>query len=154
MGGSVGEVKQSNWKVLAKVLSVIFIFSSMFKDARELNVIEISLFVNRRLPVQLIHLLVCKPISHRCQQLSQVIFLNGAWKTQKEKSRILLGTLIVNFYTRSIFLKNIFIHLLLRERVREREKEGENHQSVARQMPPTGDLACNPGMCPNQESNP
>ena len=37
---------------------------------------------------------------------------------------------------------------------REGEKEGEKHQCVAAsRMPLTGDLACNPGMCPDQESN-
>ena len=31
---------------------------------------------------------------------------------------------------------------------------GEEHQRVvASYTPPTGDLACNPGMCPDQESN-
>lgn len=78
-------VRQSNWKVLAKVLSVIFVFCSMFKDARELNIIEISLFVDRRFSVQLIHFLVCKPISHGCQQFSQVIFLDGAWKALERR---------------------------------------------------------------------
>ena len=34
------------------------------------------------------------------------------------------------------------------------EKEGEKLQCmVASQMPPTGDLAHNPGMCPDWESN-
>ena len=50
----------------------------MFKDARELDVIEIPLFVDRRFSVQLVHLLIRKPVSHRCQQLSQVVFLDGA----------------------------------------------------------------------------
>ena len=37
---------------------------------------------------------------------------------------------------------------------REGEKEGQKHQCVvASQTPPTGDLACNPGMCPDWESN-
>ena len=46
------------------------------------------------------------------------------------------------------------LHFFLRftyflERGREREKEGEKHQCVvASRMPPTGDLVCNPGMCP------
>ena len=32
---------------------------------------------------------------------------------------------------------------------REGEREGEKHQCVvASRMPPTGDLACNPGMSP------
>ena len=34
------------------------------------------------------------------------------------------------------------------------EKEGEKHECVdASRMPPTGDLTCNPGMCPDWESN-
>ena len=49
-----------------------------------------------------------------------------------------------------IFLKNI--HLLL-ERGEGREREGEKHPLVVSHTPPTGDLACNPGMCPDQESN-
>ena len=36
----------------------------------------------------------------------------------------------------------------------EGEREGEKHQCVvASHMPTTGDLACNPGMCPDWESN-
>ena len=50
------------------------------------------------------------------------------------------------------FLK-YFIYLFL-ERGREREREGEKHQCVvASCMPPTGDPAFNPGMCPKWESN-
>ena len=38
---------------------------------------------------------------------------------------------------------------------REEEREGEKHQCVfASQVSPTRDLACNPGMCPDWESNP
>ncbi|XP_053528641.1 sodium/potassium-transporting ATPase subunit gamma isoform X2 [Artibeus jamaicensis] len=41
-----------------------------------------------------------------------------------------------------------------RERGREGKREGEKHQFVAASCtPPTGDLACNPGMCPDWESN-
>ena len=41
-----------------------------------------------------------------------------------------------------------------REGEKEGEREGENHQCVvAFCVPPTGDLACNPGMCPDWESN-
>ena len=37
---------------------------------------------------------------------------------------------------------------------REGEKEGEKHQCVvASHVPPTGDLARNPGMCPDWEPN-
>ena len=36
----------------------------------------------------------------------------------------------------------------------EGEREGENyHCVVASYTPQTGDLACNPGMCPDGESN-
>ena len=49
--------------------------------------------------------------------------------------------------------KKDFIYLLL-ERREGRKKEGEKHQCVlASHIPPTEDLAHNPGMCPDWESN-
>jgi len=48
----------------------------MFKDAREFNVVEIALFVDWCLSVELIYLFICEPVSHRGQQLPQVVFLN------------------------------------------------------------------------------
>ena len=51
----------------------------------------------------------------------------------------------------SFFLFYLFI---FRERGREGEREGEKDQCVvAFHVPPTGDLACNPGMCPDWELN-
>ena len=51
-----------------------------------------------------------------------------------------------------IFLKD-FIYFY-RERGRKGEREGEKyHCVVASCTPPTGDLAHNPGMCPDWESN-
>ena len=51
------------------------------------------------------------------------------------------------------FLKILKIYLFL-ERGEGREKEGEKHRYVvASRTPPTGDLVCNPGMCPDWESN-
>ena len=47
--------------------------------------------------------------------------------------------------------KNILF--IFRERGREEERERNIHQSVASCTPPTGDLAQNPGMCPDWESN-
>ena len=46
-------------------------------------------------------------------------------------------------------------HLFIfRERGLEREREGQKHQCVvASHAAPTGDMACNPGMCPDWESN-
>ena len=46
-----------------------------------------------------------------------------------------------------------FYLLIFRERGRERVREGEKHRVVASHAPPTGDLAHNPGMCPDWESN-
>ena len=49
------------------------------------------------------------------------------------------------------FLKILFI---FRERGREGKGKEEKHQCVgASPMPPTGDLDCNPGICPDWESN-
>ena len=49
-----------------------------------------------------------------------------------------------------IFFKKIFYLF----NFREREREGEKHQGVvASHVPPTGDLAPNPGMCPDWELN-
>ena len=46
------------------------------------------------------------------------------------------------------------IYFIFRQRVREAERGGEKHQrAVASHVPPTGDLARNPAMCPDWESN-
>ena len=51
------------------------------------------------------------------------------------------------------FFKKDFVYLFL-EKGREGERKGEKHQCVvASHTPPTGDLASNPGMCPDRESN-
>ena len=43
---------------------------------------------------------------------------------------------------------------MFREKGREGEREGENHQCVvASHEPHTGDMASNLGMCPDWESN-
>ena len=55
--------------------------------------------------------------------------------------------------TINLLFKKFYL-FIFRERRREGEKEGEEHQCVvASQAPPTGGLAHNPGMCPNWESN-
>ena len=52
------------------------------------------------------------------------------------------------------FLKKDFIYLVFRERGRAGETEGEKcWYVVASHVPPTGDQACNPGMCPDWELN-
>ena len=56
-----------------------------------------------------------------------------------------------------IFFKGDFLKkdwFIFKERGREVEREGEKHQCVvASCMSPSGDLAHNPGMCPDWESN-
>lgn len=59
-------------------LSVVLVLGPVFQDTCELDVIEIPLLVDRSFSVELVHFLVCKPVPHGCQQLSQVILLNGA----------------------------------------------------------------------------
>ena len=60
-----------------------------------------------------------------------------------------IGTL-GNFYT---FLKRFYL-FIFRERGKEGEREREKHQGVvASHVPPRGDLARNPGMCPDWELN-
>ena len=51
------------------------------------------------------------------------------------------------------FFKKLYF-FIFRERGMEGEREGEKHQCViASHIAPTGDLACNPGMCPDWELN-
>ena len=54
-----------------------------------------------------------------------------------------------------IFLKIIYLFIyLFREGKGGRSRGGEKYQCVvASHVAPTGDLACNPGMCPDWESN-
>ena len=53
----------------------------------------------------------------------------------------------------SFFLKRFYL-FIFRKKERKGEREGEkDHCVVAFSGPPTGDLACNPGMCPDWESN-
>ena len=48
----------------------------------------------------------------------------------------------------------IYLFIYFRERRMEGEREGEKHQCVVvSHVPPTGDLAHDPGMCPDWESN-
>ena len=59
--------------------------------------------------------------------------------------------LCFNMNSLNTFLKRFYLFLGMR---REEEREEEEHQCVvASCTPPTGDLAHNPGMCPDWESN-
>ena len=53
----------------------------------------------------------------------------------------------------NIILFKDFIYLFLERGEGDREKHCCVRETVASHMPLTRDLACNPGMCPNWESN-
>ena len=63
------------------------------------------------------------------------------WGKEEKKSKIGLA----------VFFYKLFI---FREWGREGEREGKKHQWVAAsRASPTGDLVCNPGMCPDWDLN-
>ena len=58
------------------------------------------------------------------------------------------GSCLIKFPGKTLFL--IFFKFIFRQREKVGEKEGEKHQcGVASRVLPTGDLAHNPGMCPD-----
>ena len=63
--------------------------------------------------------------------------------------------MICKIFSHSVVCHKLFLkrfYLFLREG--KGGIEGEKHQCVvASHVPPTGDLACNPDMCPDSESN-
>ena len=79
--------------------------------------------------------------------------------TELQNENIKLMEMNTNFYVSNACLKlKVFLFFkilfIFRERGEEGEREGEKHQCVvASHMAPTGDLARNPGMCPDWESN-
>ena len=57
------------------------------------------------------------------------------------------------FFFFKFFSKDFYL-FIFRDRGMEGERKGEKHQCVvASRTPATGDLACNPGMCPDWELN-
>ena len=83
-----------------------------------------------------------------CAVLQNLLFLfncgnsNPVWGIQTGRNlRVVVVVVVFNYF------------FLFRKRGREGETEGEKHLSVASRAPPTGDLARNPGMCPDWESN-
>ena len=78
---------------------------------------------------------------------------------QSALSKMLLFAFLF-MYIHTYIHTYIYIHIyiiylfIFTQRGREGEREGEKHQCVAAsRAPPTGDLARNPGMCPDWESN-
>ena len=68
-------------------------------------------------------------------------------------SYIHTSVFIHSFSIPKVFFLRFYL-FIFRERGREGERAGEKHQCViAPHVPPTGDLACNPVMCPGWELN-
>lgn len=59
---------------------IVLVLGPVLQDAGELHVVEVALFVDGRLPVHLIHLLVSEPVPHGGQQLTQVVLVDEACK--------------------------------------------------------------------------
>ena len=67
----------------------------------------------------------------------------------EECSSLMQNLMLIRHSTH--FLKRFYLFIF---REKGREGEREKYQCViASRMSPTGDLACNPGMCPNQKLN-
>ena len=52
-----------------------------------------------------------------------------------------------------IFVKDFYLFIYFYTEGKGEREGGKHHCVVASCMPPTGDLACNPGMCPDWEWN-
>ena len=116
------------------------------------------------------------PFSFHCvligEGLAQGFSAGGGWTSESASPGNLLASQILrprpgllignsgvepsslpfNKSSRYFFKKNYLF--IFRERGREEEREGEKHQCVvASHVAPTQDLAHNPGVCPDWESN-
>ena len=111
------------------------------------------------------HLFIGLTYNH-FQMLNQLCFprINTMWSLNKyylswKKIIIIAILVVVKWYFIVVFFLFVFRFYLFifREKGREGEREGEKHQCVvASHVAPTGNLAYNPGMCPdwNQTGNP
>ena len=105
--------------------------------------------------VPLISLFVFSPINATLSWLLRLYRKYWGWECQSGFSFSFIIVLVLlsfafpyKFYFIYLFIKKMF-HLFT-----FREREGKKHQYVvASHVPPTGDLACNPGMCLDWESN-
>lgn len=65
-------------------LYVILLFGTMFEDACELCVIEVSFLVNRCLAEKLIDLLVCETVAHGGQELAKMVLMDKTFRTRRK----------------------------------------------------------------------
>ena len=78
-------------------------------------------------------------------EISYLLYLGASIKT---------AHLIFCYIILLSFLKDFIYLFIFRETGREGERDREKHQCVVASCAPfAGDLACNPGMCPDWESN-
>ena len=80
----------------------------------------------------------------------------GMCPNRESNQRPLIHRLVLNPLSHTS--QGLFIYFLERGKGRAKKRERdidvqEIHQSVAPHIQPSRDLACNPGMCPDQESN-
>ena len=90
-------------------------------------------------------------MNQKCASEVKAKYISSSLKTNKQtkKTHCVCGQQTWGFVLFKKFLKR-FYSLTFRERGREGGREGEKHQCVvASHVPPTGDLAHNPGMCPD-----
>ena len=72
----------------------------------------------------------------------------------KTALKIKFSIFIILFHFLILYFFKIFYLFVFRESEQEGEREGEKHQCVVASCTlPTGNLAHNPGMCPDWESN-
>ena len=96
-------------------------------------------------------------LTHTCNLKSSVNHTLASFSpvTHTPQPYVLPNIEVLSFkiHTYKTFFKRFYV-FILRERGREGEREGEKNQCVvASHVPPTGDLAHNPGMCLDWESN-
>ena len=109
-------------------------------------------YISSYMHVFICTLYICKDkYLHMCAQTYVYLYLSAY-------ACVCVNLLLVLCFWRILTVTDLFIFkkiwfIYFRERGREQERVGGEHRSVASRMPPTGDLTCNPDMCPDQESN-
>ena len=75
------------------------------------------------------------------------VFLQGLVQGHFPRKATLGLPQVSQVHSLGIFFQRFYL-FIFRQRGREGEREGEKHQCVvASHVAPTGDLACNPGVC-------
>lgn len=67
-------------------LHVILVFGTVFEDAGELCVIEVSFLVNWCLAEKLINLLICETVAHGGQEFTKMVLMDKAFRMRHVRS--------------------------------------------------------------------